>query len=168
MIKSMKRIINLVVLVCIPISVISQTYDAKYSEDIEEINEYLLVNEFSDALPILQKLEKNGYENANNSYKLGLCYLNLVNDKARAISYLEKASKNIALNYKVENTLEKSAPNKALLYLGDAYRVSNRLTDAVRTYKNYLALVKDNNQEQAIAEKRIFEGQLAQLFIKDL
>jgi outer membrane protein OmpA-like peptidoglycan-associated protein len=162
----MKSIIYLIVFLSISISAISQTYNKKYSEDIEEINEYLLVNEYSDAFQILRKLEKSGYDNANISYKLGLCYLNSVHEKAKAVSYLEKASKHISLNYDNSNTLEKEAPNTALLYLGDAYRVNNQLTDAVRTYKQYLALVKDNSKDRDIAEKRILEGQLAQLFIK--
>lgn len=166
MIKSMKSIINLIVFLLIPISVTSQTYDTKYGESTEEINEYLLVNEFSDAFPMLKKLEKDGYDNANISYKLGLCYLNSVHDKITSISYLEKASKNITSDYIADNLFEKKAPPRALLYLGDAYRVNNRLTDAVLIYKKYLSLVKDNSQEQAIAEKRIFESQLAQLFIK--
>jgi len=163
----MKSIIVLTALLCIPIAINSQTLNTKYKDDIEEVNEYLEVNEFSDALPILEKLEKNGYGNANVWYKLGLCYVNSFHDKAKAISYLERASKNVAINYNIQNIIEKNAPAKALLYLGDAYRVNNRLIDAVRAYKSYLSFVRNNSQDKAFAEKRILESQLAQTFIKN-
>ena len=162
----MKSIIILIVIVFFPVSIYSQTYDKKYNESIEEVDEYLLVNEIDDALPILKKLEMEGYSNANIHFKLGQCYLNSAIDKNKAISYLEKASKNTTTNYNNDNTLEQSAPLKAFLYLGDAYRVNNRLKDAEVTYKKYRSLTKGDNKEQAIADKRIFECQIAQLFMK--
>lgn len=162
----MKSIAILIISICFQLPGISQISDKRYTDDMQEINEYLLASEYSDALPILQKLERDGYLNSNISYKLGICYLNSVFDKARSISYLEKASRSTIVNYDAENTQENNAPIKAFLFLGDAYRINNQLIDAEKTYKKYLLLVKDNPREQEVAEKRIFESQMAQLFMK--
>jgi N-glycosylase/DNA lyase len=58
---------------------------------------------------------------------------------------------------------EKCAPLRSLLYLGDAYKLNNRLREAENTYKKYLLLVKDNRYEQRVAEKRIAECHMARL-----
>ena len=142
MIKTMKSITVLILLVFSQIATFAQTYDKKYSESVEEINEYLLVNEFSDALPFLNKLENEGYTNANIYYKLGKCYLNSVFEKTKAVSYLERASRNTTVNYNIDNTLEQKAPLEVFLFLGDAYRVNNRLKDAEIAYKKYQSLIK--------------------------
>jgi outer membrane protein OmpA-like peptidoglycan-associated protein len=162
----MKNTVILIVLAFFQTSVYAQTYNKKYSESIEDANEYLAVREFADALPVLQKLELDGYANANIYYKLGQCYLNSAFDKTKAIFYLEKAAQNTTANYNINNTLEVKAPFKAVLYLGDAYRAHNRLKEAEKTYKEYKTLVNSDNQEQALAEKRILECQLARLFLK--
>ncbi|HEY4785365.1 MAG TPA: OmpA family protein [Bacteroidales bacterium] len=162
----MKSIVFLIASICFSIPLLSQTYNSKYSENIEETNEYLQVNEFDDALPLLLKLEKDGYDNGNICYKLGQCYLNSVKGRGKSISYLQKASEHTTPDYKIENTLERNAPLRAILLLGDAYRVNNRLKEAEQTYKKYLSLVKDDDQEKTVAEKRIFEVQMAQLFMK--
>lgn len=162
----MKSIAILIIFICFQLSGVSQTINKKYVDDMEEINEYLLGGEYADALPILQKLEKEGYMNANISYKLGLCYLNSVFEKARSVSYLEKACKSAVATYNTENIYEKNSPLKAFLYLGDAYRANNRLLEAEKTYKNYQALVKGDTKEQEVSEKRVFESQMAQLFMK--
>lgn len=162
----MKSFSLLLTFIVLCFSGFAQTYDEKYTEAIDEANEYLAVNEVSDALPILKKLESDGYSNANLSYKIGQCYLNSIFDKSKAISYLQKASQNTTPDYDNNNSLETKAPLKSFLLLGDAYRLNNRLKDAENAYKYYKKLVYKDNQETALVEKRIFESQMAQLFVK--
>lgn len=162
----MKKILLLLTFIFLRFTLFSQTYNEKYSEAIEEANEYLAVNEVADALPILKKLESDGYSNANLSYKIGQCYVNSIFDKSKAINYLQKASQNSTPDYDSKNPLETKAPLRSFLLLGDAYRLNNRLKDAVNTYKHYKSLVHNDNQETALVDKRIFESQMAQLFMK--
>jgi outer membrane protein OmpA-like peptidoglycan-associated protein/tetratricopeptide (TPR) repeat protein len=158
----MKNVFILCLFFFIPGIIFSQSLDKKYIESIEEANEYLLSEDYNEALPILSSLERSGYANANIEYKIGLCYLNSAREKSRAILYLEKATGNTVNQYKQEDVYERKAPAEAFLYLGDAYRVNNRLKEAVVTYKKYLALVNADSHEQMIAKKRIFEAQIAQ------
>ncbi len=144
---------------------IAQT-DTKYPESMLEINEYLLTNEFNEALPILNDLVNAGYQNANVNYKLGLCYLNSFNDKHKAISYLKAACIGISDTYSADNENETKAPAKALLFLGDAYRYENQFKDAEVAYRKYLNKVISFKTDRELAQKRLEECRFAQILMK--
>ncbi|MBA7580298.1 Peptidoglycan-associated lipoprotein [subsurface metagenome] len=80
-------------------------------------------------------LEKKEVINANISYKIGICYLNIRGKKNRSIPYLESASQNVRYDY--QNTVEETnAPLKAILLLGVAYRINNELKKAIKTFES--------------------------------
>src|SRR6056297_4349072 len=88
---------------------------------------YLLYNEYKEALPLFMELYHSGREDANVKHRIGYCYLNIPNQKDKAIQYLEEAIQDISENYKVGEYKEKQAPPEALYYLGIAYRINNQI-----------------------------------------
>ncbi len=145
---------------------IAQT-QTKYSVAMLEINEYLLANEFNEALPILKGLVDAGYQNANVNYKLGLCYLNSFKDRHKAMQYLKDAVTDISESYSGDNENEINAPVRALLILGDAYRFENQFKEAEDSYRKYLNRAISIPLERELATKRLEECHIAQLLIKN-
>jgi outer membrane protein OmpA-like peptidoglycan-associated protein len=97
--------------------------------------------EYSDALIDYVDLYNNGYkENANINYRIGICYLNLAGQKEKAIPYLLEAVKNVSKKYNESSLKQKTVPFDAYLFLGNAYRVNNRLNDAISAYTRYKEL----------------------------
>ncbi len=97
--------------------------------------------EYSDALIDYIDLYNNGYkENANINYRIGICYLNLPGQKEKAIPYLLEAVKSVSKKYNESSLKQKTVPFDAYLFLGNAYRVNNRLNDAISSYTRYKEL----------------------------
>lgn len=108
----------------------------------------LIYEEYREALPYFLELYDAGRRDANIKHRIGLCYLNIPNEKDKAIKYLEEAVENINTNYSVGNYNEREAPIEAYLYLGRAYRVNNKLKEAIVAFKKYKELLNPNDQEQ--------------------
>jgi hypothetical protein len=104
----------------------SSFYDAESS---------ILFEDYKEALPQYLKLLKVHPTNSNFKYRIGQCYINTPGEKAKAVSYLEDAVKNINPKYKEGKFRETGAPYDALYYLANAYRINNQLDKALETYK---------------------------------
>jgi outer membrane protein OmpA-like peptidoglycan-associated protein len=141
--------------------------EKKYSESMQEVNEYLLANEFTEALPILKDLVKEGYQNANMDYKLGLCYLNSYKERSKAMGHLKNATAGISESYLADNGGETSAPLQAWISLGDAYRYEGNFKEAERAYRVYLNRVVSNPVEREVATKRLEECHIAKVLMKN-
>ncbi len=96
-----------------------------------------LFEEYAEALPSYLRLNKQFPENDNINYKIGVCYLNDPYEKEKAISFLEKAVKNINPKFKENNFKETGAPLEAYFYLGNAYRINDQLEMAIETYEHF-------------------------------
>jgi tetratricopeptide (TPR) repeat protein len=110
-------------------------------EYFEEGEYFFNRDDFQEAAYYYRKLVEPFPDNANFNFKLGECYLNIPGEEARAIPYLEKASeKTVEKNkYKARSFEEKNAPLHALFYLGNAYRINNKLDQALACYKAFMA-----------------------------
>jgi hypothetical protein len=71
---------------------------------------------------------------------LGECYMNLPGEETIAVPYFERATKQtVAKNkYRGKDIEEKNAPLHAWFYLGNVYRISNRLDDALSAYNTFV------------------------------
>jgi len=108
----------------------------------------LMYEEYREALPYFQELYDGGRRDANIKYRIGICYLNIPNEKQNAIVYLEDAVENISENYSEGFYNEREAPIEAYLYLGIAYRVTNKLKEAIIAFSKYEELLDPNNDKQ--------------------
>lgn len=104
---------------------------------------------FLKALPLLEELYKSDTLNANLNHLLGICYLRGKKDHARAIKFLESASRDVAAPdmYNEANWKERKAPGITYYYLGKAYHFKNRFDRAVTNYYNYRSFVSLDDVE---------------------
>lgn len=109
---------------------------------------FLLYNEYKEALPLFLELYNSGRKDANIQYRLGYCYLNIPNQKDQSIKYLEEAIEHISENYKIGEYKEREAPIEAYYYLGVAYRVNNRIEEAIDVFNKYKSLLDPKDAEK--------------------
>lgn len=102
-----------------------------------EAEAFFMHEEWSDALPLYIQLKEKFPNNYNLDYRIGRCYLNIPYEKSKAIAYLEKAVKNISLDYKEGKFTENGASADAYFYLADAYRINNQLEKSIATYNAF-------------------------------
>lgn len=133
----------IIVIMCGVPKLSAQQKSPQSLKDIYLDAEYFFVNEeYEEALFSYNTILKRGYSNnANINYRVGQCYLNVPGSKHLATAYLEKAVKNVSDKY-VEGSLhEVKAPLEAWFYLGNAYRINNRLDKAIEAYEKYKSLI---------------------------
>ncbi|MBN1185537.1 MAG: PD40 domain-containing protein [Bacteroidales bacterium] len=106
---------------------------------------------YEDAAKKFLKILKKDPDNCNFNYRLGYCYLHIPGKKSEAIPYLEKAIVNTSPDYKEGIFKETTAPTIALFYLGQVYRISNRLDDAIAAFRKF----KDLNEDDYFQTERI-------------
>jgi len=94
--------------------------------------------------------------NANVSFKIGVCYLNMPGKKAWAYPYLVAASQNISEKYKPNSTKEKHAPIDTWFYFGQAQHLKNNFDSAIICFDLYLAHVapEDTKTQDDIALRK--------------
>lgn len=116
---------------------------------------YVLFEEYPEALPSYISLLKLYPDNANLKYRIGQCYINIPGQKEKAVPFLEDAVKNISPKHRQGRLKEKTAPSDALYYLANAYRVNNRLNEAIETYNRFL-----ENMDHRVYDSTIVRFQL--------
>lgn len=118
---------------------------AQGSNDLKEIfieaEDHFIYHEYEDAVQLYPILDDG--TNYNILYKIGVCYLNIPNEKNKAIQYLENAVMNASYDAKDELFTEKRAPLDAYFSLGNAYRINNELDKAIATYKKFKSMLSD-------------------------
>lgn len=126
---------------CFSFSVaVAQPGKAKY--DIADADEHYSHHNFLMALPIYKELLKGDKNNPSIHYKIAECYLNTNINKSEAIKYLEFCAK----DPKVESNV--------WLRLGEAYRLSNKIDDAIKAFEKYREL-EPKKKKQADRELEI-------------
>ena len=108
-----------------------------------EAQSHYLYEEYELANPLYLILNDLIPSNANIKYKIGNCYLNILDEKQKAIPFLEAAVKNTSYDSKTDKLKETRAPLDAYFSLGNAYRIANRLDSATLTYQMFRRLVSE-------------------------
>lgn len=126
-----------------------------------EAESYFLFEEYADALPLYQRLLRNDPDNANLNYKIGICYLNDDYQTDKSIDYLLKAVKNVSGDYKTSSYKERRAPLEAYYYLGDAYRVNNKLEEALDAFEHFKQILDPAVYDVELVNKQINSCNLA-------
>lgn len=107
------------------------------------------------ALPLFLKLDSIKPGNANLQYRIGQCYLESANDKAKAIPYLANAVQNTTPNYNDLAFTEDNAPIYAFLELGKAYHYNYQLDTAIKTLQKFKLLLHPKHYLQENASRLI-------------
>jgi tetratricopeptide (TPR) repeat protein len=132
----MKILIASGILALLVLPGLSQT--SKKNDDTKFDADYFLMRqEYSKALDLYLDVQKTEPDNADIKYRIGYCYLNSEDEKDKAVRYLEEAVQKVSVRYNINSFKETSAPIEAYFLLGSAYRVNNRLDDAIAAYQKY-------------------------------
>lgn len=107
----------------------------------------LLYEEYREALPLFLEIYNSGRNDAYIKQRIGLCYLNIPNQKDKALTFLEGAIKDVSLTYKPGFYNENQAPIETYYHLGIAYRINNRLSDAIDAFNKYKQVMDTNDIE---------------------
>jgi hypothetical protein len=138
------KILKVVILV---LFLFSSSLSAQTSKELKAIfvqaESHYLYEEYELANPLYIMLNDYETDNANIKYKIGNCYLNISNEKTKAIPFLEEAVKNTDYESKTESINEKSAPLDAYFSLANAYRINNELDKALNTYETFHKLLEE-------------------------
>lgn len=154
--------------------IFSLAASAQSSKEMKEIfamaESYYLYEEYELANQLYILLENP--ENLNISYKIGTCYLNIPDEKEKAIPYLEAAAKNAAYDSKSKSFKEKRAPLDTYFYLARAYLINNELEKGVNTLQNFRSLAKETEKKGGMenlefVDQQILAAKLAMSFIED-
>lgn len=108
-----------------------------------EAESHYLYGEYELANPLYLILNDLKPGNANIKYKIGNCYLNIFDEKPKAIPFLEEAVRNTSYNSRTGLLREKRAPLDAYFSLGNAYRITNSLDSALNTYHLFRKLISE-------------------------
>lgn len=131
-----------------------------------EAESYFLFEEYKDALPLYQKILRAEPDNYNVIYKIGICYLNDIYQKQKAIRYFEQATQNINPDCRQNNYKEKQAPTDAHYYLGKAYHINNMLDQAIESYQQFRKLANPDAYDLDIVDEDIAACQLSKQLMK--
>lgn len=127
-------------------------------EDFQEGQYFFEREDYEDAVGFyIRLLEKDSLQ-ANFNFKVGECYLNIPGKEHLAVKYLERASKKVVpkKEYDKNNFNERKAPLHAYFYLGNAYRMANKLDKALEMYNKFLdSPYFWGNYNQNVVEKEI-------------
>ena len=152
----MKTVLFLVFALIVHISISAQEKEQVNLKEYFIDAEYFFAQEaYVDALYDYLEIYNNGYkDNANINYRIGICYLNIPGQKDKSINYLLESLKNVSPKYKESSLKQTYAPVDAYLYLGNAYRVNNLLSQAIESYNKYKELAGSQG-ESKFADQQI-------------
>ncbi len=145
LIRYMKKTFLLIFLLVIslPFCVFSQ-FSEQFKNKYIQADAYVNEGNFQDALPLFLFLDSINPSNPNINFNIGVCYINSMQDKSKAIPYLEKAIKEISTDY-VGLYSETTAPIFAFYYLGKAYAIDYKIDDALGYFDKFKYYLTDND-----------------------
>ena len=104
----------------------------------------MYLDDYSNALPLLDSLKNHQPENFNLDYLIGVCHFNKAYNRSTAIPYLKVASENTSPEYK--NQLKQlNAPERAFIFLAKAYLLDNQIDNCISTINTIKEKTGDAN-----------------------
>lgn len=113
-----------------------------------EAESYYLYGEYELANPLYLMLNELKPGNFNIKYKIGNCYLNIFDEKPKAIPFLEEAVRSTSYSSRTGSINEFYAPLDAYFSLANAYRITNKLDSALNTYRFFRKLITESSAMQ--------------------
>jgi hypothetical protein len=123
---------------------ISAGVSAQTSKEVKNLfaqaEAHYLYGEYDLANPLYLSIESYLPNSQNIKYKIGNCYLNISDEKSKAIEYLEAAAKNASYDANPDNLKDNRAPLDVYFSLARAYMINNELDKAVSTLELFRKL----------------------------
>lgn len=121
---------------------------------------YYLYGDYDLANPLYLTLAAYIPDNYNIIYKIGDCYLNIPDEKSKAIEFLEKAVKNSSYEAKTGQIKEKRAPLDSYFSLAKAYLINNELEKARATLLTFEKLIGETKQKGGMKNAEYIKQQI--------
>lgn len=161
-----KKVLTLFAFIFLCSHLFSQDWNEIYY--LEGEAQYLVEErEYDKAIDVYRRIIREIPNNSYAKYKIGVLYLQTDDQKSEAISYLEEASQDIALDFDEKSLREIRTPVDVLLYLGEAYQIANRIDEAIVVYNNLKGLIKPTNELTPTVNHRLEACNNAQEAISD-
>jgi len=148
----------------LPLPMIAQYIDGR--ELFSEAEYFFSRDDYQEAAYFYEELLKIFPDNSNFNFKVGECFLSIPGSEVLAIPFLEKALQKIVPRnkYNGRNFEETAAPLHAYFYLGNAYRINNRIADALNVYYKFVnSPYYYGNYNIAIVENEIMSCERAKI-----
>ncbi len=138
-----KAILVLFVVVCtfsftLPLSASDINKKARKADN------FFLFSDYRKALPLYIELIEKNPADINYNYRAGVCYLYSNVETFKCIGYFETARKNIKDS--------KDSIPELFYYLGHAYQMANRFTEAIQCYTTFKNLIKINTNNTILSK----------------
>jgi tetratricopeptide (TPR) repeat protein len=125
------------ILIALCISLTAYPSPKNFKRTFELASGNFIVKNYEVALPLLLELQQKQPQNANISYMIGVCYLNMKQEQFKAVPYLEAAVKNRCNEaHNVGSYKEQHAPDMSLYFLANAYQFCGRFEEAISFYSD--------------------------------
>jgi outer membrane protein OmpA-like peptidoglycan-associated protein/cbb3-type cytochrome oxidase subunit 3 len=150
----------ILVFICLVSFAFSNGTEEEFKSEFAKAYNFILNDNYEDAISILEKLRLEKPENANLKSMAGYCYLKSNNKHAKAIPVLEALifPDDLTVNYKAGDSEEILAPLESLMHLGQAYHLNYEFEKAKKQFETYLSyLSRQKSDERYFAEKRLAE-----------
>jgi hypothetical protein len=160
-IRAKKYFLRLQLLTLILFSAIASAQTSQEVKDMfTQAESYYLFGDYELANPIYLTLAAFAPDNFNIVYKIGDCYLNITDEKAKAIEFLEKAVKNSSYDANPDQVKEKRAPLDAYFSLARAYMINNELEKALNTLQTFQKLAGETKQQGGMKNIEFIDQQI--------
>lgn len=106
-------------------------------------------DDFDEALPLYLDAYKIDSANANLSFKIGICCLNIPSEKHKAERYLKNAVTNVSEKYRESSLKEKHSPPSAFYYYGKALHLNNKFDEAIAAFEKYKTFIDPADEKTA-------------------
>lgn len=163
--RSRKSIVSFLIIACFTLAIMSEmafaksislnpTDEAKLKKYYDQAEMLFLNKEYEKSLSYFLQIDSMLPKNSNIQYHIGVCYLNIKDEKSLAIPHLELAINDVSLSYK-SSYKEVTSPIKTIYYLAHAYHLNLKLDDAIKyfsIYKSFLTkkdmlIIKDVDRQ---------------------
>lgn len=136
----------------------------KFNQVFQQAFTQVLVGEYEEAIPVLEKLNTNDPSHAQVAFFLGMSYLKSGENAGAAVEVLEKAIVKCSPYHQLGRVEDKSAPCKTWFFLAEAYAKSGQLSKAVEAYREYMSTIPFatlDSKREIIAKIQSVKKQLA-------
>lgn len=123
----------------------------EHSKIYIKAEDYFVLDNFYDALPLFLKLDSLYPNNSNICFNIGVCYINSTSNKAKAVPFLETAIKKVSLVY-TDSYEETAAPVYAYYYLAKAYHITYRLENAIQNFRKFSTYLDPINDAEILLD----------------
>ncbi|MCC6838029.1 MAG: PD40 domain-containing protein, partial [Bacteroidia bacterium] len=143
----MKKYILLILAAVALHSVSHAQSKADYRQKFTEGNYLILEGNYFQALKNFMEAYQIDSSSSNINYKVGLCYLNTVTEKSKALYYLEKAVLKTTTKYTDLEPREENAPVNAFYYYGKALHQNYKFDEAIANYEKFKSYLKASQKD---------------------